>query len=1277
MELFTPPREFDGYKLMKLLGKGGMGAVYLALDTQLDRPVAVKFILTDDDPSARRRFMVEARAAARLQHPNVVSIYRVGETNRMPYIVSELIRGKALDEIELPVTYAHALKIGIGVARGLSAAHRRGVIHRDIKPANAILSDDGEVKLLDFGIAKLMPHLNDPAVVSMLPSSPSPPRTTASPKTIPLDTFDRVVEETRPVDMEWAHAAAVDERNPANSTSDNVILGTPQFMAPEVWRGDPSDFQSDIYSFGMLLYTLCVGRPAHTAENLLQLRNKIIECDAPSLTEAAPYVDPRFAAVVDRCLSRDRAQRFSSIGEVKSALDRLQSGGPKVDAPDQNPYRGLFAFEAEHKDFFFGRDMEIRTILERLETEPFVLAAGDSGVGKSSLCRAGVLTRLEQSEKPWMTVCLVPGRRPLLSMASALSSFLSESEPSIVESISKDPASAARALRARAKEKNVRLMIFIDQLEELSTVSAEDEVDQVCNLLSHLCMPSPDIRVLATARSDFLGRLALLSNLENEIPRALMFINPMTADGIREAVTGPAELFGVTFESQSLVDELVSSCAADGGGLPLLQFTLAELWRLRDEEKQTISKSALDALGGVSGALTRHADNVLSQMPPKVGRAAKSVLQALVTTEGTRARKTEKELCENIEEGRHALEALVRGRLLTVKAGADADDATYEIAHEVLIREWGTLAGWLRNDADRRIVVSRLQAAAKEWMRLGRSKQALWGDRQLGETLEISLTALPPLERSFLLKSKRGLLFRKIKLIAAVSAVPIFAVLIWSGIRFKAEHDLMRQVDLQTQKAEQSTIKAESLRRTAAGLRQAAMKKFDEMNPDDGEKMLALCNEDRRQVTAMYQKAAEDLESALLLAPFLEDVRQKFAALLYQRALLAEESSAQQEKEEFLKRMSLYDADGGFRRKWEAPGRVTFHVVPDDAWIMLYRYERTGDQKLKETLQETPLTSEEAKVVAQGSYVAVIDKQGFRTIRYPFVVGRSEILQIPIALPSVSSVPEGYAYIPAGRFLFGSAAEDNLRRDFFHTSPLHSVRTKGYLIALKETTFREWFRYIDSMPEAERPSRLPRVDKGGFQGALSIRTDADGMRSIAFQPTVVMFTAQEGENVHYQGRARFQEQNWLEFPVSGISEEDAKRYTQWLNDSDALRGARLCTDLEWERAARGADNREYPNGDTLSEEDANFDASYGKTAMTMGPDEVGSHPSSNSPFGLSDMAGNVFEWTVSSIRRNETAARGGSFLFGPNTARVTEREITEPSFRDVSVGMRVCADFEL
>ena len=156
-------KEFDGYVLRRLIGKGGMGEVYLAQDTLLDRPVAVKFISSGEiTTTLRDRFLTEARAIARLQHPNVVAIYRVGEVDDKPYIIYEFVRGKALDTLPRPISPELALKVGLDIASGLAAANRRGVLHRDIKPGNAILSDDGDIKLLDFGLAKMMDPSSQP-----------------------------------------------------------------------------------------------------------------------------------------------------------------------------------------------------------------------------------------------------------------------------------------------------------------------------------------------------------------------------------------------------------------------------------------------------------------------------------------------------------------------------------------------------------------------------------------------------------------------------------------------------------------------------------------------------------------------------------------------------------------------------------------------------------------------------------------------------------------------------------------------------------------------------------------------------------------------------------------------------------------------------------------------------------------------------------------------------------------------------------------------------------
>src|ERR1051326_3455727 len=170
---WQPPDEFDEFRIVRSLGIGAMGQVYLAHDLLLDRAVAVKFVLAARDPQARARVLEEARAIARLQHPNVVAIYRVADLDGHPYLVSEYVPGRALHQLERPMPWRRVLDIALDLARGLAAAHRRGVLHRDVKPANAILAEDGRAKLLDFGLARVMDRAVEDSGVALLQEPPS------------------------------------------------------------------------------------------------------------------------------------------------------------------------------------------------------------------------------------------------------------------------------------------------------------------------------------------------------------------------------------------------------------------------------------------------------------------------------------------------------------------------------------------------------------------------------------------------------------------------------------------------------------------------------------------------------------------------------------------------------------------------------------------------------------------------------------------------------------------------------------------------------------------------------------------------------------------------------------------------------------------------------------------------------------------------------------------------------------------------------------------------
>lgn len=313
---FRPPSVFDDYVLIAPLGSGGMGHVYLGHDEVLDRRVALKFIAADrPTEGARARFLREARAIARLVHPNVVGVYRIGEVEGRPYIAYEFVPGTSLDQLPRPLPWRDALRIGAGIAGGLSAAHRAGIVHRDIKPSNVMITSAGAVKLLDFGLARLDKGMSKSAW----------PAVSIGPNGSPVGGGEAVVlvdAEAPPLSPSRVEAAIATA--PGYETAAGLFLGTPAFMAPEQWRGQPASMCSDVYSTGLVMFALLTG--ALPYEGLVgdELARAIQEHEIPSLLEAAPDTPAPLARAVDRCLRRDPRDRFETAKELCDALSELE-----------------------------------------------------------------------------------------------------------------------------------------------------------------------------------------------------------------------------------------------------------------------------------------------------------------------------------------------------------------------------------------------------------------------------------------------------------------------------------------------------------------------------------------------------------------------------------------------------------------------------------------------------------------------------------------------------------------------------------------------------------------------------------------------------------------------------------------------------------------------------------------------------------------------------------------------------------------------------------------
>lgn len=314
---WTPPSAFDDYRVVRPLGRGGMGQVYLAHDEVLDRPVALKFVAADSpDPRTIERLRVEARAIARLQHPNVVAVYRIGEVRGRPYIAYEFVEGEPLELLPKPLPWPSALRLALGLARGLAAAHRRGVLHRDIKPANVMLDASGEVKLLDFGLAKLADRPGAPALDAGHRAAPK-----ASVAPAPWALADMSALTTAiPVALD-----AVGPLGTASLTDGGMMMGTPLYLAPELWAGTAGTPRSDVYALGLVFYELCAGRLPHAGLEVHAIASWVTARALPPLRSICPDVPEMLAAVIDRCVLREPEARFASAEEVQAALEETEA----------------------------------------------------------------------------------------------------------------------------------------------------------------------------------------------------------------------------------------------------------------------------------------------------------------------------------------------------------------------------------------------------------------------------------------------------------------------------------------------------------------------------------------------------------------------------------------------------------------------------------------------------------------------------------------------------------------------------------------------------------------------------------------------------------------------------------------------------------------------------------------------------------------------------------------------------------------------------------------
>jgi WD40 repeat protein len=810
--------EFGPYRILELLGQGGMGLVHRAHDTRHDRMVALKRLpVSGAEEDFRARFRRESRIVANLRHPNVIPVNDFGEIDGQLFLDMMLVEGTDLRRAMGAGTLDldRTIQVLAQVAAALDAAHADGLIHRDVKPSNILIDNDGHAYLADFGIAR-----------------------------------------------EASGDATV-------LTGSGQVIGSWDYMAPERWSGGPVDGRADQYSLACVLFECLTGRLPHPAVDPAAKVAAHLLRPPPAPSVFAPTITPALDAVVLHGLAKDPARRFPTSTELMTAArsaaytgQTRRAASPTRPGPSREadqgrlvraimrstavrkppapqgprptcPYPGLRGFGSADADWFHGRAPVVTDLLvrlaEQLDTGEPVVLIGASGAGKSSVLRAGLLPALATADAPeqraWPQIVLTPGPDPIGSLATALASRTRIVAAEWVRVIRETPARFG-ALCARAMgEDPVRPVIVVDQFEELFTHGTA-EADRLA-FATALANARPALVVLAI-RADLVERCIELTPLLPALNSPVL-LGPMDAVALRQAILQPARDAGMEIEP-GLAERLIADLGVRGeagydpGSLPRLAHALRETWNHGDG--RTLTLGAYRYAGGIDGAVARTAEQIYAQLDPAARHALRTMLLRLVTVfdDGAVARRRV-DPHELVAATGHfpVLDRLIAARLVTV------DESGARLAHEALLSAWPRLRDWIEEDRAGLSQYRRFTEAVRAWTESRGHADDLYRGVRLA-TLNAWLESagdrvrLHPAERDFLARSNAAeqagaqatrrrtrrlrVLVVSLSMLLVVASVAVFVAtrLRQDALTQQANAEAAGQLDLSRQLAAESTL---------------------------------------------------------------------------------------------------------------------------------------------------------------------------------------------------------------------------------------------------------------------------------------------------------------------------------------------------------------------------------------------------------------------------------------------------------------------------------------